>query len=92
MFPAGALKSWGTETDAGVLKYGLSEEGTGMLDFLIFTNFVSMTWQSICIMVTKSLSLLSPCCHSVPTIEWKTKGNVRLLLSGVQLNIHELYG
>ena len=56
---------FGTGTD-GVLKCGLSEWGAGMLDLLIFTTFVSITWQSICIIVTTSVLALSPCCHSVP--------------------------
>lgn len=66
MFPLGAVK-------VALLKFWLFECGAGMLDLLIFTTFVSITWQSICIIVTTSVFLLSPCCHSVPkTMKYNT--------------------
>lgn len=55
-----------------------------MLDFLMLINFVSITWQSICIIVTKSVFLALLCCHSVPRIKSKAKANFRPSLNTSQ--------
>ena len=86
VFPEGALKSWGTETGVEVPKEELSGWGMGMLDFLMLINFVSITWQSICIIVTKSVFLALLCCHSVPRIKSKAKANFRPSLNTVVRN------